>query len=274
MPGARWLGEHSPKRAMDRYDIVCLHTIVGYAPAHAAHFSVHHDGTIDQSRDTAYQSGANLDGNDRVIAIENEDHGSAFGYWNVNNGHAVPAFTAAQITANARILAWAHERHGIPLQLCPNSRPTSRGLAYHRQGIDGNFGTYAYPGRVTGGELWTSSPGKVCPGDRRISARDSILTIARQIVAGTEVDDMATTPADVWNHEIAFGLQADTMLSQARTFAEGARNNTIQIKATLETLKNLVIADASNDITQEQFDAAHAEVLAAIEADEPEEPTP
>jgi len=273
MPGARWLGEHSPKRAMDRYDIVCLHTIVGYAPAHAAHFSVHHDGTIDQSRDTAYQSGANLDGNDRVIAIENEDHGSAFGYWNVNNGHAVPAFTAAQITANARILAWAHERHGIPLQLCPNSRPTSRGLAYHRQGIDGNFGTYAYPGRVTGGELWTSSPGKVCPGDRRISARDSILTIARQIVAGTEVDDMAT-PAEVWNHEIAFGLQADTMLSQARTFAEGARNNTIQIKATLETLKNLVIADASNDITQEQFDAAHAEVLAAIEADEPEEPTP
>lgn len=35
MPGAEWLGEHSPMVPMNRYDIVCVHTIVGYAPAHA-----------------------------------------------------------------------------------------------------------------------------------------------------------------------------------------------------------------------------------------------
>src|SRR5690606_5963469 len=74
MPGARWQGEHGSRR-MDRYDIVCVHTIVGYAPAHAAHFSVKANGEILQSRDTAFRSAANLNGNHRVIAIENEDHG-------------------------------------------------------------------------------------------------------------------------------------------------------------------------------------------------------
>lgn len=209
MPGTTWLGEHAPVQSngqrlrMSRYDVVCVHTIVGYAPAHAAHFSVEADGTILQSRDTLYRSGANLDGNHRIIAIENEDHGSAFGAWNVNNGHAVPSLTAAQVEANAKILAWAHKTHGVPLQLCPNSKSTSRGLAYHRQGIDGNFADYDYPGRVSGGEVWTTSRGKVCPGDRRISQRPAILARAKKIVAGgtptpTEPeDDMPYTEAQL-----------------------------------------------------------------------------
>ena len=157
MPGAKWLGEHSPRRLMSRYDIVCVHTIVGYAPAHAAHFSVKKDGTILQSRDTKYQSAANLDGNPRVIAIENEDAAKD-----------VPLSTE-QVVSNARILAWVHKTHGTPLQMAPNSRPASRGLAYHRQGVDGNFGGYAYPGRVSGGEKWSTSFGKVCPRDKRIA---------------------------------------------------------------------------------------------------------
>lgn len=179
MPDAVWVGEASPKTPMDRYDVVCVHTIVGYAPAHAAHFSVDASGKIYQSRDTAYRSAANLDGNPRVIAIENEDHGPAYGDWNTNDGHAVPDFTPAQIAANAKILRWAHEEHGIPLQLCPDSKPTSRGLAYHRQGIDGNFGSFRYPGRVSGGEVWTLSPGKVCPGDNRIARLPDILRLAK-----------------------------------------------------------------------------------------------
>lgn len=196
MPGTTWQGERSPRTRMSRYDIVCLHTIVGYAPAHAAHFSVRANGQIIQSRDTAYRSAANLNGNHRVIAIENEDHGSAFGSWNVNNGHAVPDFTAAQIESNAQILAWAHRVHGIPLQLAPNSRPGSRGLGYHRQGCDGNFGGYRFPGRVSGGELWSGARGKVCPGDKRIARRQQILDRARQIVGGGTTtpppeDDMA-----------------------------------------------------------------------------------
>lgn len=176
MPGAEWAGEHGSS-PMSRYDIVCIHTIVGYAPAHAAHFSTHADGRIVQSIDTAYQSAANLNGNPRVIAIENEDHGDAFGAWKSSDN--APPLTDAQIDACARILRWAHETHGIPLQLCPDSRPGSRGLAYHRQGIDGNFGTFAFPGRVSGGEVWTLSPGKVCPTDNRIGQLPEILRRAR-----------------------------------------------------------------------------------------------
>jgi hypothetical protein len=187
MPGTTWAGEHSPKVLMQRYDAVCLHTVVGFAPAHAAHFSVKANGEIIQSRDTRYRSGANLNGNHRVIAIENEDHGPRFGGWNTSDGHAVPALTPEQVESNAKILAWAHRVHGIPLQLCPDSRSTSKGLAYHRQGVDGNFGDYDFPGRVADGETWSSSRGKVCPGDRRISQRTQILARAKDIVNGDDV---------------------------------------------------------------------------------------
>jgi hypothetical protein len=193
MPDAQWLGEQSPRNLMERYDVFCLHTIVGFAPAHAAHFSVTADGTILQSRDTRFRSGANLDGNHRVIASENEDHGPRFPRWNTRDGHAVPAFTPEQVEANAQAFAWAHKTHGIPLQLCPDSRPSSRGLAYHRQGIDGDFRPYKFPGRVSGGEGWTSSPGKVCPGDRRISQRSAVLARAIELVHG---DDMSLNKED------------------------------------------------------------------------------
>src|SRR5690606_16902832 len=104
MPGARWAGEHSPRTPMSRYDVVCVHTIVGYAPAHAAHFSTRANGEIIQSRDTAYRSAANLEGNHRVIAIENEDHGPAFGARPPSLPGWVP-LTDQQVEACAKILA-------------------------------------------------------------------------------------------------------------------------------------------------------------------------
>lgn len=190
MPEARWVGERSPRTPMDAYEVVCVHTIVGYAPAHAAHFSTHADGRIDQSRDTRFRSAANLAGNPRVIAIENEDHGPRFGKW---SGSDVPPLTPEQVEACAQILAWAHRVHGVPLRLCPDSRPGSRGLAYHRQGVDGNFGPgtgHPAAGRVAGGELWSGARGKVCPGDRRIAQLPAILARAKRIVNEGD-DDMA-----------------------------------------------------------------------------------
>src|SRR5690606_39608729 len=97
MPGARWVGPHHDNGRMSRFDIVCIHTIVGRAPAHAAHFSTDGAGNIYQSRDTAYRSAANLNGNHRIIAIENEDMGPHFPKWSTGDGHAVPAFTDAQL---------------------------------------------------------------------------------------------------------------------------------------------------------------------------------
>ena len=222
MPDAEWAGEHSPRRPMSHYDIVCIHTIVGHAPAHAAHFSTHDTGKIVQSRDTAYRSAANLDGNHRVIAIENED-----------GARDVP-LTDAQIDACARILAWAHKTHGVPLQLCPDSKPGSRGLAYHRQGVDGNFGGYAYPGRVAGGEKWSTAYGKTCPRDKRIAQLPEILRRAKQIVNGTN-DTTPTNEEETmsWRENIAFwritkrGDEPTTMwasqqLNQARGYSEEA----------------------------------------------------
>src|SRR5690625_1522257 len=196
MPGVTWVGEKSPRRRMSRYDLVIIHTIVGRAPAHAAHFSTSGTGKIWQSRDTKYRSAASLNGNHRSISIENEDHGPQFPNWNVNDGHAVPSFTDAQMDAIARILAWAHETHGVPLVMAPNSRPSSKGIAYHRMGIDGNWGGYKYGGRVSGGELWTSARGKVCPGDRRISQIPEIIRRAQALVHGGDWLDMASE-ADV-----------------------------------------------------------------------------
>lgn len=228
MPGTIWLGEHSPESPMDHYDIVCVHTIVGFAPAHAAHFSVKADGTIFQSRDTRWRSAANLEGNHRVIAIENEDHGEAFG-----GTPRLPAWvplTDEQIEANARILRWAHEEHGIPLQLCPNSRPESRGLAYHRQGIDGNFAAMKYPGRVARGETWTTSFGKVCPTDARIAQLPRILELAQQ------EDDMPLSPEDIDKiaEACADKVRAELLMGQADA-PEGRR-----IGATLSSIYNRV----------------------------------
>jgi hypothetical protein len=211
---------------MDRYDIVCVHTIVGFAPAHAAHFSVKADGTIIQSRDTAYRSAANLEGNRRVIAIENEDHGPAFGGTPTLPGW-VP-LTDEQVAANARILRWAHETHGIPLQLAPNSRPDSRGLGYHRQGIDGNFNPplFRFPGRVPGGETWTTSPGKVCPTDARIAQLPDILEQASG-------DDMAEYAEQLDRIEQKVTDLAADETARAKALRKSVRQQAESIRSTL-----------------------------------------
>src|SRR6266498_4241648 len=177
------VGDGDPR--MKRWDVVCLHTIVGNPPAPAAHFSTRADGHIFQSRDTKFQSAANLDGNHRVIAIENDDLGPEFGMWDTKDGHAVPAFTPQQVEAIARICAWAHETHGIPLAACPDSKPGSRGIGYHRLGIPGNFQTFGFRGIAPGGEVWTKSFGKVCPGDARIAQLPQIIKRAR-VIAGLD----------------------------------------------------------------------------------------
>lgn len=255
MPGARWLGEHG-SRTMERFDIVAVHTIVGRAPAHAAHFSTHADGTIDQSRDTRYRSAANLEGNHRIIAIENEDMGGPFPAW---SGSDVPPLTDEQVEACAQILAWAHREHGVPLQLCPDSRPESRGLAYHRQGIDGNFEGYRYPGRRAGGETWTEHFGKVCPGDRRIAQLPAILARAEQIIEG---DDMS------WDEKIPRwnvadlppaddDMAAEDQLKQARGFAQGAYRRARMADIRTERIEAAMRALAAG---------LGAEVQAAVEA--------
>lgn len=194
MPGVPWrplASNWASQPALSAHHIVCLHTMVGslssaenyfrlegYGGAES-HFGVGYNGTIYQWQDTSRRADANLDGNDRVISIETADMGTGFPAWSGTN---VPAWTSAQLDAIARILAWCHTEHGIPLKLIPNSAQSSRGIGYHRQGVD--------PWRCSSCELWSNVYGKVCPGDRRITQIPTV--IARAIAFG---DDMTPEQA-------------------------------------------------------------------------------
>ena len=265
MPDANFLGEQSAREPMDRYDIVCIHTIVGSAPAHAAHFSTHADGRIDQSRDTRFQSEANKDGNPRIIAIENEDRGGPFPDWNVDDPHAVPKFTHAQVEACAKILAWAHKVHGIPLQLCPDSKPGSRGLAYHRQGIPGAFkddARFIFHGVVADGEVWTLTPGKACPGDRRIGQRPQILALAKQLEDDMpSVNDLLSAqlnPDEEKSETVRSALNkgADA-LAEVRGLSKGFgdfRENLKRRDQALAAAVDAIAADLTDVATKKQLD--------------------
>lgn len=239
MPGAEWVGEHgSVLMSEASLNKMCVHTIVGLAPAHPAHLSVRSDGHIFQSRDSRYQSDANWYGNDDVIAIECEDMGPAFPPWG-GNPKNVPGFTEAQMWSLANIFVWGYETHGIPIIACPDSKDSSEGIAYHRQGIDGNFLAegYAYPGRVPGGEIWSKYPGKACPGDRRIKQTQEIIIPRARVLAGLEapksqgkedsmyVRNIGPNGQERWaivSGKMIMGLSANGMKS-AREQAEAGR---------------------------------------------------
>jgi hypothetical protein len=186
MPGATYrpLGSNPQvEGTMARYDIVCFHTMVGslwgtdnyfrqggYSGTES-HFGVGYNGEILQWQDTRYRADANLDGVDRVLSVETADMGTGFPAW---GGENVPAWTPAQIEANAEIAAWVHVTHGIPLRLIPNTAQSSRGIGWHRQGID--------PWRCSTCERWSSSSGKVCPGNRRVEQMPLVVARARVFV--------------------------------------------------------------------------------------------
>jgi hypothetical protein len=168
-PNAEWrpLAAGSPGATMDAHDIVCVHTMVGTLggtesmfrqngwTGTESHFGVGGpadgalDGTVYQWVDTDDQADANLQGNHRLISIETSDGGDETNPW-----------SDAQLDAITGIIVWACQTYAIPAALVADSTPGQRGIGYHRQGID--------PWRVAGGERWSSSNGKVCPGDVRI----------------------------------------------------------------------------------------------------------
>ena len=181
----------------------CLHTAVSSGdslfalfntPGNAvAHFYVREDGKVEQYVDTGTRASANLDGNPDTIAVESWDAGAP--------GGQVPDWTPAQVEACAKLAVWVHEKHGIPLDPCDAS-PGSRGVTWHRKGIDGNFPAGLLSGRKSGDEHWSNSNGKICPGDKKIhGVVNGILPRVRQLL--TDGDDMQLSddlyPADDHN---------------------------------------------------------------------------
>lgn len=122
-----------------------------------SHFGLGGNGELRQWQDLRYRAASDLQGNAWSISWETADHGSPFAPWSGSN---VPARTDAQLEMKAKTDAWLCLRFGIPAVDVQNSAPIPDGLSVHRYGID--------PWRITGGLRYSSSYGKVCPGDRRI----------------------------------------------------------------------------------------------------------
>lgn len=232
MPGAVWdplAANFADQPRMRAHDLVCIHTMVGslegtdslfrhtngagYAGTES-HYGTGFDGRIEQWQDNRFIAEANYLGSWHIVSIENADYGTGFPKWDIRDGSQVPAFTGAQVEANARILAWecspaAHvdcpptwtcHREGIPLALVPDSKPGRRGVAYHRQGVPGFM--------VAGGEQWSTARGKVCPGDRRIAQIPQIIDRARQIAGGATIQEDDVSAQEVWRD---WGVQTPEM---------------------------------------------------------------
>jgi len=149
-----------------------------------AHFFVAEDGSVEQYIDTKFQSSADLDGDHDIISVESWDD------------HRIRDWTADQVEASAKLAAWSHKVHGIPLVRLPSSRQGLKGVGWHRLGIPPAKG-HSFPepagkllgGRVDGGETWTRSPSKLCPGDPKIKGVvNDIIPRAIEIANG---DDMS-----------------------------------------------------------------------------------
>jgi len=152
-----------------------------------SHFYVRRDGTVEQYVDTSMRAYADLEGNDATISVETQG-GDGGGTWD-----------PAQLASLVDLYVWAVRTHGIARKLATSSKTdsTSRGLSWHRLGCDGNFPSLPsmQAGRIQrgGGMHYSTSLGKICPGDNRIKQIPSIFTRAEAILAGAST----TTEADM-----------------------------------------------------------------------------
>ena len=112
------------------------------------------------------------------IAPANYQGNSTLFSWESQGGLGADAnsglWDAGQLRRAAYILVWLHQTRGIPLEVMSSSLRSQRGQGYHRLGID--------PWRVSGGERWSTSRGKVCPGNARVNQVAEITNLARAMV--------------------------------------------------------------------------------------------
>jgi hypothetical protein len=201
IPGAVWRPIPGMTTPMRSHDLLVFHTMVGYLKTTDTYFRQQSnnshggvggqwgadiadnlDGALWQWVDTSYRSAATKDGNPRVLAFEFADNAP-------KSAADIAPFTAKQQDTAVDLIVWAHRAYGIPLQLATDSRPGTVGVGYHRLGCD--------PYRAAGGELWSNSYGKVCPGDARIAQIPDLIERARRVVAGTTTEGAFMALSDV-----------------------------------------------------------------------------
>lgn len=201
-PGATWRPVASKgRKALTEYNRVNFHVAVSEASSlwdyfnktssPDSHFYVRRDGSTEQYVDTSQRAFADYEGNDATISIETQG--------GVNNPNGEP-WTDAQRETLAQIYAWAVRTHGIAVAQASSSKKdsTSRGLSWHRLGIDGNFPPLPdiRAGRQQrgGGMRYSTSSGKACPGDAKIQSVPSIFARAQAILGGAGPTPTPPTP--------------------------------------------------------------------------------
>jgi hypothetical protein len=180
MPGAEWRpirpGNYTPDGQVEVRGVV-VHIMAGTlrgteswfnnptADA-SSHFGTGRLGALWQWVDTKDRAWAQGDGNRSWISVENEGFGG-------------DKLTKAQLHANARVLAWAHQTYGdVPLVVTTD--PRGRGLGHHGMG----------------GRAWGNHT--ACPGTPIVAQKAEIVRLAKLIVAGAtlvvEEDIVAQLP--------------------------------------------------------------------------------
>lgn len=210
-PGAIWkpITANKGRRRMAAHNRVNLHVAVSEANSlHGyfnksgipdSHFYVRKGtkhqlanklpATVEQYVDTAMRANADLEGNDATISVETQG--------GVSNAQGEP-WDASQVLALAEIFAWCVQTHGIEAKLATDSKlgRTSRGLSWHRLGVDGNFpekpSILAGRAQLGGGMRYSTARGKICPGDAKIRQIPGILELA---VPKPKPKPAPTTPA-------------------------------------------------------------------------------
>lgn len=169
-----------------------------------SHFYVRRDGTVEQYVDTAYRAFADLEGNDATISVETQGMGP--GGW-----------TPQQRESLARLYAWAVKTHNIARKMAKDSKigPSSQGLSWHRLGCDGNFPSLPsiLAGRTQrgGGMHYSTSRGKVCPGDDRIEQIPGIFNRAMQLLDPPPAPKPAPTPTKGTNMDADIKARFDAI---------------------------------------------------------------
>lgn len=197
---------------MDRHDIICVHTMVGYLVSTDKFFRVSNgtgydgteshfgiggrwgpdlgggwDGRIWQWQALLNTADANYQGNPRVISIETADNAARpIEPWTINQTAALIDLIAWLCTPAAHAGCpsdWTCHQEGIPAVLVPDTKSSRRGLAYHAQGA----------AEHTVGEWWSLSPGKDCPTAARISQFRNIVIpgVQRKLASQNPEDDVA-----------------------------------------------------------------------------------
>ncbi len=128
----------------------------------SSHFGTGKDGQLRQWVDTADRAWAQAAGNRTYLSVENEGRGG-------------DSLTKAQITANAKVLAWAHTKYGVPLVLA--NKVGDKGLAYH----------------ALGGAAWGGHTS--CPGSHVVAQLPLIVAEAKAILQIKDTPAKPTVPA-------------------------------------------------------------------------------